>query len=201
MALVMRVKLRWSGFNGGPGYSIFHFQGLDNEQPSEALAQTAVAQIEVFRQDLLDRIPKIVSLQVMSDVEVIDETNGDLVDVLAGTPGPAVSGNASSFENYAGASGAVVTWRTSGIRNGRRVRGRTFLVPLTSSAYAPDGSLSDAALTALNTAAGKMIGSFGGPVFGVYARPTGPTATDGIFHQARAHSINDKVAILRSRRD
>jgi hypothetical protein len=197
----MRVKLRWSGFNGGPGYSIFHFQGLDNEQPSEALAQTAVGQIEDFAGAILNLVPKIVTLQVMPDVEVIDETNGDLTDVLSATPGPAVTGNASSFENYASASGAVVTWRTAGIRNGRRVRGRTFLVPLTSSAYAPDGSLADSALTALNTASAAMVGSFGGPVLGVFARPTGPAAVDGIFHPVRSHSINDKVAILRSRRD
>jgi hypothetical protein len=37
--------------------------------------------------------------------------------------------------------------------------------------------------------------------FGIWARPTTKTATDGVWYPAQTVSVKDKAAVLRSRRD
>lgn len=203
MANILRVKLRWSGFIGGPGYSIFHMRDFAGGEMDQAMAQGAADRIRQFAVGVAPMLPYVAKLDVQPDVEVIEETNGQLQDIFNVTGGATVAGGATQFITYSAASGAVVTWRTPGVRNGRRVRGRTFLVPLSSASYAPDGTLDTTALAALNTAAAALVSPFGAgsPDLGVYARPTGPGATDGIWYAAGSYSINDKVAILTSRRD
>lgn len=201
MATLLRVKLRWSGFIGGPGYSIFHMRDFSGGEPDQAQADAAVARIGDFANFARTHCPQAVQLQVQSDVEVIEETNGQLQSIFNVTTGGPQQGQAPTDEAYSAASGAVITWRTPGVRNGRRVRGRTFLVPLSSIAYQSDGTLSPAAISNLNSAAGNLVNGTGTPDMGVWARPSAKGATDGIWYAAGSYSINDKVAILRSRRD
>jgi hypothetical protein len=169
----------------------------------QAMAQGAADRIRQFADGIKGYLPAVVKLQVENDVEHIEETNGILEDVFNVTGGAEIQGQASSFETFSGVSGAVVTWRTPGVRNGRRVRGRTFLVPLSGSAYDSTGTLSTPCLTAFNAAASALVSPFGAgaPDLGVYARPTTKGATDGIWYAAGSHSINDRVAMLTSRRD
>lgn len=201
MATILRVKLRWSGFVGGPGYSVFHMRDFTGGNPDATQAQSAADRVRQFAVAVAPMLPYVTQLQVMPDVEEIEETNGEMVNIFSVTGGAVVAGGATQFITYSAASGAVVTWRTAGVRNGRRVRGRTFLVPLASNSYAPDGSLDTTALAALNTAAAALANGSGTPDLGVYARPSAPGANDGIWYAAIGHTINDKVAILRSRRD
>lgn len=211
MATMIRIKARWSGFTGGPGYSVFYFRDFSATEPVAADATAAMARVRTFFDDIKINLPSTVNIQVESDVEVIEETTGALTDVLAGTPVAVVAGLASPTAVYAAAVGAVVTWRTGGIRNNRRIRGRTFLVPLSSTAFASDGTLSAVAVTDLSDAATLLRSAAGTPDLGVWARPTAikdaagnPTGAynaDGIWYVVASHSIPDMGAVLRSRRN
>jgi hypothetical protein len=144
--------------------------------------------------------PPAVKWRVQSDVPVIDETTGQMVDIAsAGTRTDIVATAASGV--YSAASGVVVTWRTTGVRNGRRVRGRTFLVPTANVAYENDGTIVAGAISSIGTANATLLGGVGAWQLGVWARPTAVGATDGIWHEATSSTIPDKVAVLRSRRD
>jgi len=94
-----------------------------------------------------------------------------------------------------------VNWRTNQIRNGRRVRGRSFLVPLAGSAFEGNGTLSASTLTSLKSAADTLRTAAGTTQLGVYARPTTKDATDGLWAQVTANTVPDMGAVLRSRRD
>jgi len=201
MANIYRVKLRWSGYQGGPGYSIFHFKEDGDINPSVASAELAVDRVDAWIQAIRTFVPQVVTLQTMADVETLLESDGTLTNVLATTPAAAVLGNASSAVGFAAAVGAVINWRTGGVRNGRRVRGKTFLVPFSSAAFEPNGTLAAGTITAINTAAAAMIADTTAPDMGVYARPSGPGATDGIWHKATSYNCPDMGAVLRSRRD
>lgn len=212
MASILRVKLRWSGYQGGPGFSVFHFRDSDGGGDFSSQAQAAVARVDTFKNAIREHLPQAVSLQVESDVEEIEETNGELVAAHNTVPAGSVLGNASSTHNFAAAVGAVINWRTGGVRNGRRVRGKTFLVPLNGSAFATDGTLAASTVTSLNAAGTALINATGSPDLGVYARPTpvkdaqgnpipGEFNEDGIWHLATSVSVPDMGAVLRSRRD
>jgi hypothetical protein len=141
-----------------------------------------------------------VNLACEADVEQVESTTGELQTVYTATPANAASGTGGTA-HYAAAVGAVITWRTGGIRNNRRVRGRTFLVPLYNTVFAADGSLASTTITTLGTAAAALSSSSGSPDLGVWARPTAPGASDGEWHVVTSHSIPDMGAVLRSRRD
>ena len=50
---------------------------------------------------------------------------------------------------FAAGVGARVVWETGAVRNGRRVRGSTFVVPIWSSAYETNGTLHTATINDL----------------------------------------------------
>jgi hypothetical protein len=201
MATMMRVKARWSGFQGSPGYSIFHYRFFNSAGWVPADATSAVARTREFFNSISGTLPPVVQVQVESDVEIIEETNAELTDVLTATAVNPVTGTASGTVGFAVPVGAVVSWKSTQIRNGRRMRGRTFVVPLSSAAFEPNGTLTSTALTNLNTAATTLRTPATNYQLGVFGRPSSSTATDGIWGPVTAHSVPDMAAVLRSRRD
>lgn len=211
MATIMRVKLNWTGFIGAPGYTVFHFRDFALPDTDVADAQDAVNKVDAFANGFRSYCPSVVTLKTAADVEIIEETNGALVDVLTTVPAAAMIGNQPAANTYAAAVGGVVTWRTAGIRNNRRIRGRSFLVPFGQAAFAADGTLAASTVSGLNTLATDLRTVVGSAILGVWARPTAikdangvPTGAynnDGILHQVTSHSVPDMGAVLRSRRD
>lgn len=201
MAEILRVKARWGGFTGAPGYSVFHFRDFEGNGDQNGFAQGAADRTRSFFDGFRVWLAPNVTIQVLGEVEVVEETNGQIVDVVGVTQPAVVTSGASVIDRYAAAVGAVVTWRTSVVRNGRRVKGRTFIVPLKGDAYGSDGTLHTDFLGAINPAAAALHADAGSPDLGVYARPTAPGANDGAWYQVSSHSIPDISAVLRSRRD
>jgi hypothetical protein len=199
---MVKIKLRWQGFAGGPGYSNFFFMDKASGSPTPVTAQDAANNVQNFGAYVRTHLPIEASLQVQSDVEVIESTDGRLVDVFNVNTMALLQGQAVSAP-YSAASGAVITWRTAGVRAGRRVRGRTFIVPLANSVYQADGTLSSSFITGMTTnlSGAGWLASTNTALLGVYARPSIKGATDGEFHTVTGFNIPDKVAVLRSRRD
>lgn len=203
MVTMLKVKARWHGFTGGPGYSNFFFREFSTGQwaPTATEATQAVDRTKAFFQQIGGLMPPVVNVQVESECEVIEDTDGSLVDVVQAASTNNVAGS-SSNSNYSAATGAVVSWGTGSVRNGRRVRGRTFLVPLSSAVFDSNGTLTQPAVDNISTAATNMVsGANPGPDFGIYCRPTSPVATDGAWFVATSSRVPDMGAILRSRRD
>lgn len=204
MTQLLRVKARWSGFTGAPGYSVLHFRDFNSPGGYEGAAGTeaasgAVSRTRSFFGALSAMLPDSVSIEPEQEVDLIEDTTGELLDSFQSTNGGIVEGTATG--SYSAASGAVVNWRTGGIRNGRRIRGRTFLVPLASSVYNDTGVLIPSVQAAIAAAANQLAANTGTPDLFVYARPTGPGASDGMSSVVNGASVPSMGAILRSRRD
>jgi hypothetical protein len=90
-----------------------------------------------------------------------------------------------------------VDWITDTITNRRRLRGRTFLVPIAGNAYQTNGTLYDSARTALQTAATAFVAAQS-TSFVIYHRGTGSDGSNGLVTSA---FVPDMIAVLRSRRD
>lgn len=211
MAPITRVKLRWSGFQGAPGLTVFHFRDFEGAGGFAAEAAGGVARVHTFADTIKTLIPGGVTLQVAPDVESIEETTGELLDVRSEVVPGAVFNNAAAGLSYASAVGAVINWRTNGVRNGRRIRGRSFIVPLSGPKFESNGTLGNDTITTLQNAANALILGSGTPDLGVWARPTrvkdaqgvptGETLPDGIWYVASSANVPDMGAVLRSRRD
>lgn len=196
---MFRITARWTGFPGAPGYSNFYFAsgwndgGLFNEE-AEILANRVA---DAFR-ELGSVLPPSVNIDIDPEVPVIDSDSGVASDFISIEPPNTVSGSGAS-DYFTGPSGAVVTWRTNDLRNGRRIRGRTFLVPLSNGAYDEDGTLRPGAITNIRAFADTMIGGALSGDLGVWSRPVG--GSGGVFASVVNATVPDLAAVLRSRRD
>nr|CRY97235.1 hypothetical protein [uncultured prokaryote] len=204
MTLLYRVRARWTGFSGAPGYTVLHFRdfdspGGDGGGVTAAGAAAAVNRARSFFDAIKALLPTQVSINVDPEVDIIEDSTGVLSNSFTSTVTAAVVGTATA--SYSAATGAVVNWRTEGIRNGRRVRGRSFLVPLASSAFATTGQLATASVGTLTAAASALAAQSGSPDLFVYGRPTSAGATDGVSYVVSNASVPPMGAILTSRRD
>lgn len=201
MANLLRGKVNWTGFPGSPGYTVFHANPFQVEWTDGATALRNA--MNNFMVAISNNLPNNVTVTPDPEVELIESTTGELINTfttatLAGTTG---TGGVA----YSGPTGAVVNWRTATIRRGRRMRGRTFLVPLANACYENDGSLTAIARDDIAAAAATFIADVNTELV-VYGRPTPATAAnpnpapDGVVGVVTSSSVPDMAAVLRSRR-
>jgi hypothetical protein len=198
MAHIGRVTVNWTGFAGAPGYTNLYWGEALGEM-TQAIADGAAAKVDTWLGSMVALLPTTVSVQVDPSIDVIDDATGDLVSYYQTANLPIRVGNNTG--NYSAASGACINWMTNGIKNARRVRGRTFLVPIGGESLGANGSIDDAKLSLLRTATGNMIAPGGTGQLGVWSRPTKAAPSSGQWFTVSAFNVNDKVAVLTSRRD
>lgn len=204
MPLIMRTRARWSGFSGAPGYTVMHFRdfgtsGGSGADPTQESAQLALQRVGEFFSALAPQLPGAVTITTDPEVDVIEDTTGQLQSSFSVT-GATIPGGVANG-TFSGATGAVINWNTGAIRNGRRIRGRTFLVPLAAAVYDVDGNLEASRRTAITNAAATLANSASTPDLGVYARPSAAGLADGQWAVVTSSSVPDLAAILSSRRD
>lgn len=204
MVTIMRVQADWTGFPGAPGYSSFYFRdfgtgGLDGTEPDQAQAQSAADRVSTFFTNVRAHIAAEVNLAINPEVEFIEDTTGLMQSIAQISPTPITGVSAGG--SWSGPVGAVVNWRTDSVKKGRRIRGRTFLVPIVSSRYHAQGGLAEQYRASIETAATNLIDTTDTPDLGVYSRPSGPGATDGQWAVVSSCNVPGLSAVLRSRRD
>lgn len=190
---MLHVTVNWTGFSGAPGFTNFYFGNTSDVTG----ANSAVTTSQAFLDAIHFYLPVGVNVQASTEVEVVDPANGDLLDVITATASsPVWAGQMTGA--YAAPTGGIVNWRTAGVHRARRVRGRTYLVPLGGDAYQSDGTLLDSVRTGIVTATAGMVSS----PFGIWARPFGPPpVVAGALYDVISASVPDKACVLTSRRD
>lgn len=187
MANLARVRVLWSGSAVvGPGVSTFYF--------TEAASG--------FTDDLADLFT-VFGSYVPTGVSWSCDSSGDLIDIATGE----ISGtwtDPSGFVLTAGGTGSFaqgvgtrLVWATNGIRNGRRVRGSTFVCPLGSGVFDSSGDLSTSVQTALYGAAAALV-SARGSTMQIYSRPL--PGSPGQSNTVVAAQVPAAVSWLRTRR-
>lgn len=198
MTQLFRVRSVLSGFPGGPGVATMYFLDIN----------TAPDSIRSFWEGMFSMIPADVTIKVDGVGDVIEDTTGALVGQWI-FPAPAVV-QCTGAGNYAAPAGGLIRWETGVIKDGRRLRGKTFVVPMIAIQFQTDGSLAPTTLTDMLAAAQVLITGQNAS-FVIWHRPfkgTPATATKparpshlGSHSLVTGASIPDKVVVLRSRRD
>lgn len=207
MTTMYRIRSVWTGFTGAPGYTNLFWTTTD---PLGAGAQVAADATRLFWNAIRSALPAVVTIQVESAVALIEDVTGEQQDELTLGTAPAAVGGILS-ERFASPAGCTVTWNTATFLQGRKVKGRTYLVPMTSSAFQNNGTIDDAIRTTIQTAADALISGPGG--FVIFARPrpaqTAAESPTGVARPARVGAsagvtsarVADKSAVLTSCRD
>lgn len=183
------ITALWTGAAGLPGYSKFKFAG--DAGPADA---TDAADLVALMFDTIKAyLPDGVTISFDGQAQLFDGS-GVLTGGVSYTPPAPVVG--TSVVNYSAMSGACISWLTGFVFHGRTVRGRTFIVPLTSAAFDGAGQLSTAFHDLLESAAANMTG-------GTYPLCVfGGNPTDGfVISIVSGVAVSLKAAVLRSRRD
>ena len=203
MASIWQVTYTWTGLVGMPGYTNFFFRAT-SETGTEALA--AVTKSRLFFEGIKEGVPTPCVMAPITDVRLLDETDGTLLNIFTVT-GVAAS-TASGLAPHSAPTGAVVDWLTTTVHGGRRMQGRTFIVPLSNGSFEDNGSLGTGTVATL-AAAAEAMRTATGPAFGVWGRPkwvkpaTDPPTLElaGLWGPAVSSRVPDKACVLRSRRD
>lgn len=192
--MVLEYRPQWQVPGGDAGVTVLHGRGTTGT-PAGTAAQDLADRARAFLAGIAGSMPDDVQLTFPGEVLDRDTATGVLTAVHAINPPAAVSG--SQVGGYAAPVGARVHWHTSAIVSGRRLQGRTFIVPLVSGAFASDGTLVEATRDALKAVAETYIDS--GVNAWVEASVWSPT--HGIQADITSVTVPDQAAVLRSRRD
>lgn len=183
-----RVRVAWQGWPGSPGVSTFYIGGT--------VTQAQIDGIRAYFNSMAGSLPAGLTINVPASGDVIDDVSGLITSAwsVATTP-TTVTGTGAG--NYAGNAGAVQHWLTGSVINRRRVRGRTFLVPLVATAYDTAGSLSTTTISTMNAAGTALLTALG-TGFRVWHRPN--NGISGGSAVVTGFRVPDLAVSLRSRR-
>lgn len=185
---MIRIRAAWQNWPGAPGVTTFY------QDP--AVAQADAASVRTMFNAIAALLPSGLTVTVPATGDLIEENTGALSGSWSVTPAPTVV-TGTGTGAYAGNAGAVMHWLTTTVVNGRRVRGRSFIVPLIGSAFFTDGSLATATITTLANAASAMIATTADH-FVVWHRPR--PGIPGSKAPVVSSSVPDLAISLRSRR-
>jgi hypothetical protein len=198
MATVYRIKAIWTGFQGAPGYTTVSFRNV----VTQANMDNAQGDLYGFFNAIKAYIPTGTTIQVQKQVDGYDEFTGTLLSsTVSANTMTAVNGTAASVA-YAGGSGLCVTWLTSDIYHGHRVKGRTFLVPAVAC-FDTDGTLNNTALSVVGSAATAFAtaSTSEAAVWSrVWSDGSPPTQVAGITSLMTGAVVKDAASQLRTRR-
>lgn len=176
------VKVLWSGFPGAPGVSTFMFEDTATP-PLAALRTLWVA--------FAGQIPTAVQLNIPNTGRTVDLA-GNVIGSWSG-PVQAPFAGSSPTTTWTSCAGAMIRWSTGAFVGHRELRGKTFIVPATTSTYDTDGSIAGGQITAFNNACNTFLTA--APTFRVWSRRNAAAAA------ATSGTTVDKTVVLRSRRD
>lgn len=198
MTDVARVRVAWQNWPGAPGVSTFWADSV--------LAQGGVDALRTMFNSIAALIPTGLTIQVPNSGDLIDIDTGLITGTWSVANLPAVV-TGTGAGAYAGNAGAVIHWLTNDIvthtspttgkTTSRRLRGRTFIVPLINTAYDTQGSILASALTTLSNAAAGLLTAVPG-VYNVWHRPKPGTGTH--LSEITSSRVPDLAVSLRSRR-
>lgn len=190
MPVIIKQTMVWTGFIGAPGYSSFYHRVGGSEPAAEQAGHNAVANFASLLQGL---IPGDVILTVDPLWQALLDTTGEVVaEGTVATPAEPVAGTVAG--GWAGNTGYAIEWVTGTFIGGRRLRGRTYVVP-GAGGFDVDGTLTPGTLTALATAALAIVAAE--QDFVVWHRPAGTVAGSSV--DIASANVRDHAYILRSR--
>lgn len=185
MANLYRIRTVFTGVAGTPYLSTMFFQ------EATGTAQQAATAVSTFWGAVDAYMHQDVLWDIEQDVEVIDDTNGQIQSVVTTTGG---TGNGALTDDLLPpATQGLIRWRTGVFVGGREIRGKTFVPAMTESS-SNAGQIAGVVQTGLQNAANTLVGTANANL-AVWSRK------NGVSEDVVSGSVWNQFAVLRSRRD
>lgn len=181
------IIVDWDSPGSAGKVSVFHFGDI----PSVASQRLALSD---FLTDVATVITDVTSYAIRTEGREFDPETGTLTGTWTENTSYAASGGATS-EPVADATQVLVRWQTNRIRNGRYVRGRTFIPGLGVDKLL-GGNIASGTRTVIGNAATDLANA--GVELQVWSRPQGSTL--GVGSAVLAGSVWAEASVLRRRR-
>jgi hypothetical protein len=186
MADLKKVIVQWDGLAGLPGISVFYVGS----------ATTGfLAPIRTFFNAMATTMPSPLTWTFPAAGDMIDEATGTLTGGWTDTAAAQVTCSGSG--SYANGVGAFVRWGTGQIVNGRKVVGKTFLVPISSANYDAQGNIGSGGLGSMQGAATALVAA---SVLRIWHRPGSVSGGPGSSWPVNSGTVPDKVSWLQTRK-
>lgn len=173
MTLLARMVIRTTGFAGAPGINVWHFS--EGTLGGGAWGQSIVDGLYDEVGSVLSAIKNIGSPNSARaadpELAIIDAATGQLVDAKTPTAAPTVyttPGNEPG--DLPRAVAALARFQTDRFINGRRLKGRAFIGPLSGSSMDGEGNCNGTTIAVIQDAF-VAITTGVGPRLAVYSRP------------------------------
>jgi len=157
---------------------------------------TAIPSVRAFWDACKGFLPSDVTIQVENTGDELDSVTGALVNEFTTAAVAPVTGTSSAV--YAAAVGALANWKTSVVVAGSRLRGKTFIVPVTAGFFTTAGALTLECTATIETAGGTLIADQSSS-FVVWHRPV--NGAGGNYALVASVTAPTTASVLRSRRD
>lgn len=183
------VNLTWNGL-GAPGVNVWHIRTTGIDPAASDLAD-AVTALTSFYEDICEIGCCPAGWTAAGASQAINVEDSSIVPLTSWT-----RTSAQSATDFSAPSMVVVGLRTNTAT--RAGRGRKFIGPLSVEAMGSDGTVENAMLSSIRTAAATLAAASGGVndwAIGVYS------ASTNVLRDVTAMPVRDTIATLRSRRD
>lgn len=185
MATIRRCYVTWNGLTALPGLSVFYApSGVD-----------PTGDLVTFFNAIKALFPSGLTWTVQNGGDELSDATGVITGAWAGAGGTGVVGSGGGLA-YAAGVGCYVNWQTGTIVNGRRVRGRTFLTHMITTAYDTSGTITNANVVTIQNAANAVVA--GGKTV-IWHRPS-PGGSNGSSAALLSANVPDQVTSVRTRR-
>jgi hypothetical protein len=159
--------------------------------------------LHTWLEHMVTFFPPGITLTPIGEGDIIEDTTGELVSGWANAPGSPVVGSGTS--PYSAPVGALVKWLTSDVVDGHRLKGHTFIVPVSLDQFSDYGNIKPVALGYLQTYCDDFVGDVGENML-IWHRPRKasvkhPVARLGTSKFVTSAAVPAKAAVLTSRRD
>jgi hypothetical protein len=194
-----RVETEFTGLSGAPYLNQLFFD------VAAGTAVGAASAVDAFWGAVDAGIDSDLTWARQTDVQQINEVNGDLEGIESVAPGSGTGGTVGEVAPTV--IQALVRWRTEVVFGGRLLQGRTFIPGIPEGALS-NGTLLPASQTVYQDAANAMIATVTAALV-IWRRPIPPpdaehpdrVARDGAFAHVVNAGVPTKFSVLRSRRD
>lgn len=184
---MLRTTTVSTGMPGSPYYTVHHWSGGD-----ATAAAGAASALQSGWQELEPLLANDLTVSFDGTVYEVAEATGQIINAFVTSPWSLVGDQ--TLEIAPPALQGLITHRSAGYVNGRRLVGKVFVPGLTEGAWV-DGSLPTSVTDVLVDAGTIWRDGAGGAQMGIYSR------TRGVFQESATIDAPARGAILRSRRD
>lgn len=189
MASIERIRIELSGAAViGPSVMTLY--------ASEGAGGSIASLAQAWLDNMDNLFPNTLTFTFPTEGDVLDSETGTVTGAWTGGSLPFVMGTATD-NTFSHGVGARVVWNTGAFANGRRVRGSTFLVPLSGGLWDTSGEIAPANVNDIQTKTTAFVTATAGELI-VWSRPT-PQRVGGTASVTSA-TFTGRTSWLTSRR-